>query len=118
MIGTDLIAPEEALLEPAPPMPTLSPWPPPDAPLGVPTRARWERPALITLLGLSAVMFLWGLGASGWANSFYSAAAQAGSQSWKAWFFGSSDAANSITVDKPPASLWIMGLSVRMFGLS
>ena len=44
-----------------------------------------------------------GSGASGWANSFYSAAVQAGTQSWKAFFFGSSDAANFITVDKPPA---------------
>ncbi|MDQ0030869.1 ArnT family glycosyltransferase [Arthrobacter bambusae] len=66
----------------------------------------------------TAVLYLWNLGASGWANPFYSAAAQAGSQNWTAWFFGSSDAANSITVDKPPASLWIMDLSVRIFGLS
>ena len=64
------------------------------------------------------MLYLWNLGASGWANAFYSAAAQAGSQDWTAWFFGSSDAANSITVDKPPASLWIMGLSVRIFGLN
>jgi 4-amino-4-deoxy-L-arabinose transferase-like glycosyltransferase len=64
------------------------------------------------------VLYLWGLSASGWANAFYAAAAQAGSQSWEAWFFGSSDAANSITVDKPPAALWITGLSVRIFGLS
>jgi len=70
------------------------------------------------LLGGTAILYLWGLGASGWANDFYSAAAQAGSQSWKAFFFGSSDAANAITVDKPPASLWLMGLSVRLFGLS
>ena len=56
--------------------------------------------------------------ASGWANAFYSAAAQAGGESWKAWFFGSSDAANAITVDKTPAALWITGLSVRIFGLS
>lgn len=69
------------------------------------------------LLG-TAVLYIWGLGASGWANAFYSAAAQAGSQDWTAWFFGSSDAANSITVDKPPAALWITGLSVRLFGLS
>ena len=55
---------------------------------------------------------------SGWANSFYSAAAQAGSESWKAFFFGSSDAANSITVDKTPLALWPMALSVRIFGLS
>src|SRR3954471_5800613 len=78
----------------------------------------WERPALIGLLLATAVLYLWGLGASGWANSFYSAAAQAGSTSWKAFFFGSSDAANSITVDKTPASLWPMALSVRTFGLS
>ncbi|MGN9907155.1 ArnT family glycosyltransferase [Phytohabitans sp. LJ34] len=78
----------------------------------------WTRPALLVLLAATALLYLWGLGASGWANSFYSAAAQAGSASWKAFFFGSSDAANSITVDKPPASLWVMALSVRVFGLS
>ena len=76
------------------------------------------RPALLGLLAATAVLYLWGLGASGWANSFYSAAAQAGSESWKAFFFGSSDAANSITVDKTPMSLWAMALSVRIFGLS
>ena len=80
--------------------------------------ARWIRPTLLGLLVLTAVLYLWNLSASGWANSFYSAAAQAGSQSWKAFFFGSSDAANSITVDKPPAALWIMALSIRTFGLN
>ncbi|WP_314213947.1 glycosyltransferase family 39 protein [Pseudarthrobacter equi] len=35
-----------------------------------------------------------------------------------AFFFGSSDWGNSITVDKPPLSLWLMGLSVRVFGFS
>jgi 4-amino-4-deoxy-L-arabinose transferase-like glycosyltransferase len=78
----------------------------------------WARPCLWLLLGLTTVLYVWGLSASGWANAFYSAAAQAGSASWKAFFFGSSDAANSITVDKPPASLWPMALSVRAFGLS
>ncbi len=77
-----------------------------------------ERLALAGLLLATAVLYLWGLGASGWANSFYSAAAQAGSESWKAFFFGSSDAASSITVDKTPLALWPMGLSVRVFGLS
>jgi 4-amino-4-deoxy-L-arabinose transferase-like glycosyltransferase len=78
----------------------------------------WVRPSLLALLLATGVLYLWGLGASGWANSFYSAAAQAGSASWKAFFFGSSDAANSITVDKTPMSLWAMALSVRLFGLS
>jgi 4-amino-4-deoxy-L-arabinose transferase-like glycosyltransferase len=80
--------------------------------------AAWIRPALLGLLLATALLYLWGLGASGYANSFYSAAAQAGSASWKAMFFGSSDAANSITVDKTPAALWIMALSVRLFGLN
>jgi 4-amino-4-deoxy-L-arabinose transferase-like glycosyltransferase len=78
----------------------------------------WTRPALIVLLLGTALLYLWGLGESGWANSFYSAAVQAGSESWKAFFFGSSDAANSITVDKTPLALWPMALSVRIFGLS
>ncbi|MFF5447356.1 glycosyltransferase family 39 protein [Streptomyces sp. NPDC012888] len=80
-------------------------------------RPRWERPALTALLLGTAVLLLWNLSSSGFANSFYSAAAQAGGESWKAFFFGSSDAGNSITVDKPPAALWPMALSVRMFGL-
>ena len=53
-----------------------------------------------------------------WANTYYSAAAQAASQSWSAWFFGSFDAANFITVDKPPLSTMLMGLSVRLLVLS
>ncbi len=78
----------------------------------------WARPAILGLLFATALFYFYDLTASGYANSFYSAAAQAGSASWKAFFFGSSDAGNSITVDKPPASLWIMALSVRAFGLS
>ena len=77
-----------------------------------------DRAALAVLLVGTAALYLWGLGESGWANSFYSAAAQAGSESWKALFFGSSDAADSITVDKTPLALWPMALSVRVFGLS
>ena len=34
---------------------------------------------------------------------FYAAAVQAGTKSWKAFFFGSIDSSNFITVDKPPA---------------
>ena len=77
-----------------------------------------ERATLLGLLAATALLYLWGLGESGWANSFYAAAAQAGSESWKAFFYGSSDAANSITVDKTPLSLWPMALSIRVFGLS
>lgn len=79
---------------------------------------RWARPALYGLLLAVGVAYFINLSASGYANSFYSAAVQAGSQSWKAFFFGSLDAANAITVDKPPAALWPMALSVRLFGLN
>lgn len=91
---------------------------------GRPGAASRVRPAplrfagVVSLLAGTAIAYLWSLSASGYANSFYAAAAQAGSQSWKAWFFGSLDAGNAITVDKPPAALWVMGLSVRLFGLS
>ncbi|GAB3872914.1 ArnT family glycosyltransferase [Terrabacter terrigena] len=78
----------------------------------------WARPAMFGLLLATLVLYTWNLTASGYANSFYSAAVQAGADSWKAFFFGSSDAAGSITVDKPPASLWVMALSVRVLGLS
>lgn len=73
---------------------------------------------MLGLLVATAAFYVWNLTANGYANQFYTAAAQAGSVSWKALFFGSLDGANSITVDKPPASLWAMALSVRIFGLN
>jgi 4-amino-4-deoxy-L-arabinose transferase-like glycosyltransferase len=79
---------------------------------------RRERLVLGVLLIATGALYLWRLGDSGWANAYYSAAAQAGATSWKAWFFGSSDASNAITVDKTPASLWVMGLSARLFGVN
>jgi 4-amino-4-deoxy-L-arabinose transferase-like glycosyltransferase len=85
---------------------------------GKPDDPRWVRPTLLLLLAFTALGYLWALGDSGWANSFYSAAVQAGTKSWKAFFFGSSDASNFITVDKPPASLWVMELSARLFGVN
>lgn len=78
----------------------------------------WVRPALLGLLTATALLYIVGLGASGWANSFYSAAVQAGATSWKAFFFGSFDSSNFITVDKPPASLWVMEISARIFGVN
>ncbi|MGW8744911.1 ArnT family glycosyltransferase [Streptomyces sp. NPDC055794] len=85
---------------------------------GRPEDPRWVRPAFLGLLLATALLYLCNLSASGYANSFYSAAVQAGSESWKAFFFGSLDAGNAITVDKPPAALWPMALAVRVFGLS
>ncbi len=80
--------------------------------------ARWEVASIVALLSATALLYLWNLGASGWANAFYSAAVEAGSKSWSAFFFGSFDSSNFITVDKPPAALWIMDLSARVFGVN
>jgi 4-amino-4-deoxy-L-arabinose transferase-like glycosyltransferase len=80
--------------------------------------AAWVRPAALGIGLLVAVLYIWNLAANGYANTYYAAAAQAASQSWVAWFFGSVDAGNFITVDKPPLSTMLMGLSVRVFGLS
>ena len=79
---------------------------------------RWARPALLAVLALTALLYMAGLSRNGWANDFYAAAVQAGTKSWKAFFFGSFDASNFITVDKTPTSLWVMELSARVFGLN
>ena len=81
-------------------------------------RPRWQRPALFALLAATAVLYFWNLTASGFGNSFYAAAVQAGTQNAKAWLFGSLDAGNIITVDKPPAALWVGVAFARLFGFS
>ncbi len=83
---------------------------------GRPDDPAWARPALLALLLATAVLYLAGLSRNGYANEFYAAAVQAGTKSWKAFLFGSVDSSNFITVDKTPASLWVMELSGRLFG--
>jgi 4-amino-4-deoxy-L-arabinose transferase-like glycosyltransferase len=79
---------------------------------------RWTRPALLSLLAATALLYIVNLSASGYSNAFYSAAVQAGTTSWKAFFFGSFDGGNAITVDKPPAALWVQEIAARIFGVN
>ncbi len=100
-----------------PPEPTLpsgegSPW---RDRFHAPTRSGW---ITIGIALLAAVLYTWGLGQAGVANDYYTAAVKAMSTSWKAFFYGSIDAGSFITVDKPPAALWVMALSARLFGFS
>ncbi|WP_431922870.1 ArnT family glycosyltransferase [Amycolatopsis tucumanensis] len=81
-------------------------------------RPPWVRPSVAVLLVATAALYLWNLSASGYANDFYAMAVQAGTKNWEALFFGSLDPGNVITVDKPPASLWLMALSGRLLGFS
>ena len=85
---------------------------------GRPGDPAWARPALLALLAGTALLYLFDLSRNGWANEFYAAAVQAGTKSWKAFLFGSVDASNFITVDKPAAFLWPMELSGRIFGFN
>lgn len=76
---------------------------------------KWTLPVLLVLTG---VLYLFGALHNGMANSYYAAAVQAASQDWTAWLFGSLDAANYVSVDKPPLATMVMGLSARLFGFS
>ena len=76
---------------------------------------KWTLPVLLVLTG---VLYLFGALHNGMANSYYAAAIQAASQDWTAWLFGSLDAANYVSVDKPPLATMLMGLSARLFGFS
>src|SRR6201991_1722732 len=76
----------------------------------------WDRIGLGVLLVATAVMYLWNITINGMGNQFYAGAAQAGSTNWEALLFGSLDPNNFITVDKPPVSQWVMGLSGQVFG--
>jgi len=82
------------------------------------TAITWDRVCLAVLLVGTAVMYLWNITINGMGNQFYAAAAQAGSANWEALLFGSLDPHNFITVDKPPVSQWVMGLSGQIFGFS
>lgn len=81
------------------------------------THAR-DRVGLAVLLAGTAALYLWNITINGMGNQFYAAAAQAGASNWEALLFGSLDAHNFITVDKPPLSQWVMGLSGQLFGFS
>jgi 4-amino-4-deoxy-L-arabinose transferase-like glycosyltransferase len=82
------------------------------------SRRTRERIAFGALLMATSVGYLWNITVNGMGNQFYAGAAQAGSKSWKALLFGSVDPHNFITVDKPPVSQWVMGLSGQLFGFS
>ncbi|HWD02274.1 MAG TPA: glycosyltransferase family 39 protein [Amycolatopsis sp.] len=81
-------------------------------------KPKWVAPAVALLLVATAALYVTDVAISGWGNDFYAMAVQAGTESWKALFFGSLDPGNIVTVDKPPFSLWVMGLSGRIFGFS
>jgi 4-amino-4-deoxy-L-arabinose transferase-like glycosyltransferase len=93
---------------------------PPGSTSRVRARARgsWGVVAFLGVLALAGFVYVYNLSISGYANTYYSMAAQAAGRDWAAWFWGSLDPSNFITLDKPPLATMLMGLSVRVFGLS
>ncbi|WEB44627.1 glycosyltransferase family 39 protein [Streptomyces yunnanensis] len=91
---------------------------------GAPRRAPWRspvgrpayaRPALLVIAVLAAVLYAWGINHSHY-HTFYANAVRSMTQSWQAFFYGSFDPGNSITLDKLPGFLWPQALSAQIFG--
>src|SRR5260370_17351038 len=61
-----------------------------------------ERVAFGALMAVTAALYVWNLSASGWANAFYSAPAQAGGANWTAALFGSLDSSTPVSLPTPP----------------
>lgn len=86
-----------------------------------PTLTRARIPDLAGCLGLgilSVVAYCVELGRSGLGNPFYAAAVQSGAHSFHDAFFAAINFGGTMSVDKPPLSLWLMEISVRVFGLN
>lgn len=99
---------------------SASPAPPADPapPQQSRTTARWFGPGFAAVLALAALVDAWDVGSNGDANAFYAAAVQASTRNPVAWLFAAVDAPGFITVDKPPADNWWMGLWANLFGFS
>ena len=73
-------------------------------------------PETSLLVAVAAILNLWALGRNDWANTYYAGAVRSMASSWHAFLYASLDRAGVMTVDKPPLSLWVQALSVRVFG--
>ncbi|MBV9024729.1 MAG: glycosyltransferase family 39 protein [Streptomycetaceae bacterium] len=75
----------------------------------------YARPALLVIAAFAIVLYAWDINNSQY-HAFYANAVRSMTDSWKAFFFGSFDPGNSITLDKMPGFLWPQALSARIFG--
>jgi 4-amino-4-deoxy-L-arabinose transferase-like glycosyltransferase len=80
-----------------------------------PNEKRWARLALTGILICAGLVYFWRIGAAT-TNPFYTVAVRSMAESWKAFFYGSFNPGNSITIDKIPGYLWPQALSARIFG--
>ncbi|MFE9453697.1 ArnT family glycosyltransferase [Streptomyces sp. NPDC006739] len=112
----------ERATEPAParaisamlPRPRAGGWAPPVPRTGSP-RPAYELPVLLGIVAVAAVLTLWGLDDSSF-HGFYAAGVRSMTDSPVAFFYGSFDPGNTITIDKLPGYLWPQALSALVFG--
>jgi 4-amino-4-deoxy-L-arabinose transferase-like glycosyltransferase len=73
---------------------------------------------IIAIATLAAVLNAWGLSSVGWGNAYYAAAVRSMSQNWHTFVYNGLDSSGFVSVDKPPLSLWVQTLFVKVFGYS
>jgi 4-amino-4-deoxy-L-arabinose transferase-like glycosyltransferase len=73
---------------------------------------------LACILALSAVLNVHRLAQNGYANTFYSAAAQSMLKSLHNFLYVSFDPGGLVTIDKPPLAVWVQVISAKLFGFS
>ena len=78
----------------------------------------FEAVALLAILALALALRGWELERNGWGAEYYSAAVRSMAMNWHNFFFVAFDPAGFISVDKPPVSLWLQVLSVKLFGFN
>jgi len=77
--------------------------------------------SILAILLLSAFLNLYRLnlaGRNGLGNTYYAAAIQSMSTSWRNFFYLSFDPAGFVSLDKPPLAFWIQAFMAKIFGFS
>ncbi|MCG7202420.1 ArnT family glycosyltransferase [Streptomyces arenae] len=88
----------------------------PPPPTGTRSRTRrYERPILAGIATVAALLFFWGIWHSAY-HSFYASAVRSMTDNPVAFFYGSFDPGDSITLDKLPGFLWPQALSALVLG--
>jgi 4-amino-4-deoxy-L-arabinose transferase-like glycosyltransferase len=82
---------------------------------GGPNRRR-EWTALLAIVAVAAGLRLWNLDQNGYGNFYYAAAVRSMLASGTNFFFGAFDPLGFVTVDKPPAAIWIQAASAKLLG--
>ncbi|MBI5946792.1 MAG: glycosyltransferase family 39 protein [Chloroflexi bacterium] len=84
--------------------------------IAFPRRIAAHHAALAGVIALSLFFEFFRLDREGFANLYYAAAAKSMGTSWHDFYFVSYDSGGFVSVDKPPAGLWLQVASAKLFG--